>query len=257
MAAADTAPGFIQTQLTFSGYIRDPDNNPAPNDIELRRMQVYRELFFNNIDSFMADSYPVLHEVLGENRWGSFIYDYFHRHQAKTPLFPVMPAELLDYLENEYQPLESDPPFIHELAHYEWMELELANSDAEPDFAQINANGDLIQGIPVMTSLAAPLCYQFPVHQISAEFQPQTTSNIPVYLLVYRNRQDEVEFTEINALTYRLLQMIAANKNHNGAQMLQSLCGELPEIDPAIIMDGGGQILEQMHGRGIVLGTRL
>jgi hypothetical protein len=39
--------------------------------------------------------------------------------------------------------------------------------------------------------------------------------------------------------------------------MLQSLCGELPEIDPAIIMDGGGQILEQMHGRGIVLGTRL
>jgi hypothetical protein len=257
MATADTVPGFIQTQLKFAGYIRDPENNPAPNDIELRRMQVYRELFFNNVDSFMADSYPILHEVLGENRWGSFIYDYFHRHQAKTPLFPVMPAELLVYLKNEYQPLEGDPPFIHELAHYEWIELELANSDAEPDFKQINANGDLIEGMPEMTPLAAPLCYQFPVHQICAEFQPQQANDLPVYLLVYRDRKDEVEFTEINALTYRLLQMITANENHSGAQILQSLCGELPEIDPAIILDGGRQILEQMQNRGIVLGARL
>lgn len=257
MAIADTTPGFIKTQLRFASYIRDPENAPAPDDVELRRMRVYRELFFNNVDSFMADSYPVLHEVLGEKRWGSFIHEYFHRHQAKTPLFPVMPAELLNYLKNEYQPLEADPAFIHELAHYEWMELELANADAEPELTHINANGDLTEGVPVMTPLAAPLSYQYPVHQISAEFQPQKVNDIPTYLLVYRDRQDEVEFTEINALTYRLLQLIATNENQDGTQILQTLCGELPEIDPAIILAGGKQILEQMHSRGILLGTRL
>lgn len=255
MAAAD--PGFIQTQMRFAGYIRDPENKPAPDDVELRRMKVYRELFFNNVESFMADCYPVLKEVLGEQRWQRFIYDYFSRHQSKTPLFPVMPSELLDYLQNEYEAENSDPAFLPELAHYEWIEMELATSDAEADFGGINANGDLLDGIPVMTPLAAPLVYQYPVHQISSQSQPEAVPEIPTYLLVYRDRKDEVEFTEINALTYRLLQMVAHNQTQNGEQLLQSLADEIAEMDAAIILDGGKQILNHMHSRGIVLGTRL
>ncbi|MBE9515340.1 MAG: putative DNA-binding domain-containing protein [Proteobacteria bacterium] len=257
MSAADSVPGFIQTQLNFASYIRDPDNAPAPTDVELRRMQVYRELFFNNVESFMAASYPVLCEVMGETRWHRFIKNYFSRHQAKTPLFPLMPAELLDYLKHEYQPLDDDPVFIHELAHYEWMELELSNSEAIADLQQINPNGDLLKGMPVISPLAAPLRYHYPVHQISIDAQPQHADDIPTYLLMYRDRQDEVEFTEINALSYRLLQLVSDNETLSGTQILQVICTELPELEPAIIMDGGRQILEQMKLRGILLGTRL
>lgn len=254
MAATES---FKKTQFEFAGYIRDPENMPAPDDVELRRMKVYRELFFNNVESFMSDCYPVLHEVLGEERWHRFVYDYFRNHQAKTPLFPVMPSELLDYLENEFEPEAGDPPFMLELAQYEWMEMELATSDTEADFSLINANGDLLEGIPVMTPLAAPMSYQYPVHQISADNQPVEAPETPTYLLVYRDRQDIVGFTEINALTYRLLQLIAANDDLAGEQLLQTLCSEIPGIDPKVIMDGGTQILNQMQSRGILLGTRI
>ena len=42
-------PSFIDTQLEFANYIRDPENNPAPDNIEQRRMTIYQERFYNNI----------------------------------------------------------------------------------------------------------------------------------------------------------------------------------------------------------------
>ncbi|RKZ79734.1 MAG: DUF2063 domain-containing protein, partial [Gammaproteobacteria bacterium] len=48
-------PSFIDTQYQFAGHIRDPEHNPAPADIEQRRMAIYRELFYNNIEGFIAN----------------------------------------------------------------------------------------------------------------------------------------------------------------------------------------------------------
>ena len=97
-------PGFIRKQFEFAAHIRDPEKNPVPDGIEDRRMAIYRELFFNNVEDFMASSYPVLHEILGEDRWQVMLRDYFANHRAETPLFPEMPAEFLSYLQNTRKP---------------------------------------------------------------------------------------------------------------------------------------------------------
>lgn len=249
---------FRTTQYGFAGYIRDPDNHPAPADIEPRRMNIYRELFFNNVEDFMANSYPVLHELLGESRWTTLIKDYFARHQARTPLFPKMPAEFLDYLDKEYSAVPGDPPFIRELAHYEWIEIELASADDSADMNRINTNGDLLGGMPIMSPLVRILCCHYPVHRISADFIPGEPSEAPVYLLVFRDRKDEVCFLEINALTRNLLQIISDNRELlTGEQILASLAQALPQLDPAVVQSGGKEILDDMHKRGILLGTGL
>ena len=49
-------PEFIRKQFEFAAHIRDPENNPVPDNIEDRRMAIYRELFFNNVEDFMASS---------------------------------------------------------------------------------------------------------------------------------------------------------------------------------------------------------
>ncbi|MDH5631769.1 MAG: putative DNA-binding domain-containing protein [Gammaproteobacteria bacterium] len=249
---------FRATQFGFAGYIRNPDSHPAPADVELRRMKVYRDLFFNNVEDFMSNSYPVLHELLGESRWMTLIKDYFARHQAHTPLFPKMPAEFLDYPDNEYSAAPGDPPFIRELAHYEWVEIELASADDTPDMSRINTNGDLLGGVPAISPLVRMLSCQYPVHRISADFIPGEPSETPVYLLVFRDRKDDVCFLEINALTWSLLQMISDNvAQHTGGQMLASLAEALPQFDPGVVQSGGMEILDDMHKRGILLGTGL
>ena len=59
---------FQRIQYAFARRIRDPENAPAPPDIEARRMKVYEDLFFNNLSSLLAGTFPVLHAILGRVR---------------------------------------------------------------------------------------------------------------------------------------------------------------------------------------------
>ena len=60
-------PLFTQTQYEFAAHIRDPESNPKPADVESRRMKIYTELFFNNVEDFIANTYPVLKEITPED----------------------------------------------------------------------------------------------------------------------------------------------------------------------------------------------
>ena len=86
-------PDFQETQFGFAAHLRDPAANPAPDDIEDRRMAIYRELFFNNVAGLLGRTFPVLHKILGAERWAIVMRDYFSRHQSHTPLFLEMLLE--------------------------------------------------------------------------------------------------------------------------------------------------------------------
>jgi len=118
----NSQPEFIRRQYEFAAHIRDPKNNPAPPDIEQRRMNIYNELFYNNVEGFMSNSFPVIQSIYGDHGWHDLIHDYFSIHHAHTPLFSEMPREFLKYLENDRDIQETDPPFLLELAHYEWVQ---------------------------------------------------------------------------------------------------------------------------------------
>lgn len=245
-------PGFIRQQLEFSAHIRD-SSNPAPIDIEDRRMSIYRELFYNNVEDFMANSYPVTREVLGESRWHDLIHDYYARHKARTPLFPHMPAELLGYLENE-RDRKDDPPFLLELAHYEWTELALAISSEEISLDKVDPNGSLMEFPPTLSPLILPLCYEFPVHKISKEYQPVQPDS-PSFLVVYRDRLDQVKFLETNSVTFSLLQAISENPAATGKELLNRLALELSQLDSENVLHHGQQALEELKAKGIILGA--
>ncbi|MEJ2257816.1 MAG: DNA-binding domain-containing protein, partial [Woeseiaceae bacterium] len=57
MGERDSAT-FRKRQYAFAAHIRDPENVPAPDDIEARRMAVYRDLFFNNLFSLLGTFFP-------------------------------------------------------------------------------------------------------------------------------------------------------------------------------------------------------
>jgi hypothetical protein len=114
-------PKFQEQQYAFAAHIRDPKNVPAPEGIEDRRMAIYRELFFNNLQSLLANMFPVLKKLHSDRHWRHLIRKFMQRHQAKTPYFLELPAEFLAFLQNEYEPGPDDFPFLVELAHYEYI----------------------------------------------------------------------------------------------------------------------------------------
>lgn len=245
---------FIDLQYAFTRHIRNPEREPAPADIEERRMEIYRGLLYRNVESFIANSFPVIRRILSDDDWHAMIRDYFSRHEAHTPLFPGMPREFLQYLEQERQD-ENDPPFLLELAHYEWIELAIAIDTREISVEGIDTNGDLLEGIPVLSPLAWPVSYTWPVHQIGPGYQLGTPPEQPTYIVVYRNRDDEVGFIELNPVSAKLLELIQQENDQTGREMLERIARELKHPEPDVVIRGGQDILNTMHARDIILGT--
>ena len=146
-------PTFKKHQYEFTAHIRDPEKNARPDGIEDRRMGIYRDLFYNNVEGFIASSFPVIREIYNEKNWHKMIRDFFAKHESHTPYFLEIAEEFLDYLQNERLPQEEDPAGLIELAHYEWVELALHVSDESINMDNINANGNLLKQRPVFHPL--------------------------------------------------------------------------------------------------------
>lgn len=237
---------FIQLQYAFAGNIRDPQNVPPPTDVDERRMAVYRELFYNNIESLLAKAFPVLYELTPSPRWHEMVRDFFIRHRARTPFFPRLPGEFVQALPTLLR--ADDPPYLAELAHYEWIEMELAL--AEQEHAPPDTEGPLGPARLMFSPLARMLAFRYPVHRIGPDFQPAEPQ--PTHLLVYRDREDSVRFLEINAMTARLLEGIEEDPKCPVQERLLSMADELGRPDSSAVVEGGLRTLGELVERGVL-----
>ena len=249
-------PAFQQKQYAFAAHIRDPERHAAPDNIEDRRMAIYRELFFNNLLKLLSGTFPVLKKLHTQQKWRAMIRQFMVAHSAQTPYFLQIPKEFLDFLENEYEHLDDDFPFLIELAHYEWAELALTVSEESNDGVEFDAAGDLLDGIPMKSNLAWPLSYRFPVHRISETFKPPEAPEQPTFLVIYRTADDDLGFMELNPVTARLLELIGGNEQRTGRQLLEDLAAEISYPDTGALVKHGADLMNEMRESHILLGAR-
>ena len=258
-APPDTVPAPGRThalQYAFTAHIRDPENQPAPAGIEDRRMAIYRDLVYSNMESFVSSNFPVIRSLYNDTEWSMFAHDFFREHRCHTPLFPEFAREFLRYLEVRQQQDRGDPPFLLELAHYEWAELALSLEQAEIAEVPHDAAGDPLNGIPVVSPLAWVLGYRFPVQRISASFRPTEAPPEPTWILLVRGRNDEVRFHEINALSAVLIERLQQNNDQTGLQCLDAMLAEHAAGDGGALREAGKAVLAELKEREAILGTR-
>jgi hypothetical protein len=240
-----------QSQYAFAAYIRDPNHQPLPAVSRPERMRTYRELFFNNIQSFIGSGFPVLRQVLDDEPWLALLDDFFARHACATPYFSGVAEEFLDYLQNERGPRPQDPPFLLELAHYEWVELALSIAEGEAPTQDSDLEAYPLDTVIFLSELAWPLAYRYPVHQISRAFQPAAPPAEPTCLAVYRDWQDQVRFLELNAATYLLLQKLEQGPA-SAHQCLGQVAQALGHSDASGLLSHGAGILKELALRGVI-----
>jgi hypothetical protein len=258
MPPSAEAPARLKAQqYGFAAHLRDPAAAPAPPGIEDRRLQVYRELFYANVEGLLAGNFPVIRALLDDARWHALVRDFYRDHRCHTPLFPELGREFIRYLEQRLEARRDDPPFLLELAHYEWVELALSLDEHEIEAIEAHRDGDLLAGIPVPSPLAWPLAYTWPVQQLRADFQPETPPAQPTFLLVVRDRSDRVQFKSIDALGFHLVQALHDNSEGlSGRQVLEALARRTGSTDVAAFVAAGARLLEQLRARDAILGTR-
>lgn len=250
-----TRKDFQALQHQFSACIRDPQQIDMPG-VEERRMKVYQELFFNNIYRFTASAFPVATSIMSTVWWRAAVRDFLINYRCTSPFFSDISAQFLTFLQEGRQPTPEQPAFLLELMHYEWVELALDTAEADPFAGASELTDRLLEGHPVQSPLAWSLNYRYPVHRISAQAQPQTAPAQPTWLMVYRNRENLVQFMELNALTARLLQLLAEDEALTGRAALRQLATEMEHPDVSAFEAFGHDILIKLQGADILLGAR-
>lgn len=240
---------FQETQLAFAKHLRAPDHYPAPAEMDDRRMGIYRELIYNNIENFIANVFPVLRSLLSDNHWHSMVRDFIHRHRCQTPYFLEISQEFLQYLMQERGKPDGDPVFLLELAHYEWIELALEVNEASLPSVSKYPDEPLLSK-PRVSPLVICLNYHYPVHKISPHYQPLEPE--PTQLVVYRNREDKVRFMVANAMTLRLLHLLQTNLDACLSDQLHLIAQELQHSQPDALFVGAISLINDLFGLGII-----
>ena len=249
-------------QDALAAYIRDPDNVPPPSGIEARRLKIYRELFFNNVEGMLAGNFPVLRKLYGDDGWGGLIRAFYRDHDCQTPLFTELAREFLRYLDTRASIDQSgdaghdDPPWLRELAHYEWIELALQISEARNDEIAHDPRGNLLDGRPLVSPLAWPLAYVWPVHRIGPNYRPETTPEAPTLLMLRRDADGTVSFHALTPLSFRLLQRLDGDPELSGRAHLLALAAEAGAADLDAFLRDGAAMMAMMQAEGTILGTR-
>lgn len=241
-----------QQQQALTRYLRDPEHQTPPTDMNAARVEVYRDLVFNNVSQLLSGTFPVLIRIIGEPRWRLLVRGFLRDWRAQTPKFAEIAGEFVDYLAAQPQVLQQGqwPAFLLELAHYEWVEMVLHQSDAA---ALPLTDPALLLHLPLQVSaLAWPLAYVWPVHELDPNNQPDTPPTQSTLLLVRRTEDFSVKFSLLSPLALRLLRRIGEFAALTGREQLQGLAQEAGQAASAEFLANGVALLRQMHEDRVV-----
>lgn len=244
------APGLQAFQRAFAAHLREPHQKPRPAGVPVRRMRAYNELVFNNLRGFLDACFPVSRKVLGERRWTRLARGFLAGWRSQTPYFREIPREYLRWL------MEGDipaalPPWLVELAHYEWAELAVDVMDAAA-YTVTDETGDLLGGRPILNPALMNLAYHWPVHRIGPDYRPRKPR--ATCLLVYRRPDEQVAFIEINAVTARLVTLLQPGRL-SGRAALQTIAAEMAHPAPAALVEHGLAQMVGLREAGVILGV--
>ena len=243
---------FKSVQQEFVNAIKNPDSFET-NDADIkRRMDIYQSLFFNNISGFISTGFPVLKSLVSEENWNVLVRAFFIHHESRSPYFSDISKEFVEYLSTSPELPFQLPAFAAELAHYEWLELDISIRKTSHDVLYFNA-GEQVTMVSV-SPLATLASYTYPVHLIGVDHIPEAPAPEQQFYVVYRNKEQRVEFVHLNPLTAVLLHTIEQHEQGIDIDALgEQLCKQLDHLPEHTVLQGMQQIVSDMLQKGILL----
>lgn len=242
---------FQNLQHEFAEHIKDPDNSKAPVGIDDRRMAIYRDLFFNNIEGFVSSGFPVLRSLYCEHDWQRLVRCFFVEHQCHSPIFLDIAEEFVNFIASEYQLTPDDPHFMLELAHYEWVELAVSIKIETQTYEWCNVD-DINTALLTLSEAIWPLQYQNPVHLISLDYQPLEAPETATCLVVYRNKELDVDFMLVTPAIIHLITLLQNNSSQYYHELVTAMHQAMPQYAKDVIEQATFDAISTLASKGII-----
>lgn len=245
-------PVFQQMQRRFLAHLRQPMPDNQPAGFAGEQLAVYVKLLYNKFNESLVACFPVLHSLLEPMRWRALIKDFIAEHRCLSPYYRQIPDEFVRYLQTE-RLAKDDPPFLAELAHFEWIELVLSIGEAGPVKVETLVDEQLLDTVLEFSPVMVLLHYSWPVQQINRSYQPDKPPQEATHILGFRDADGQVRFITLNPATVHLILLLQGG--FTGRAALHLISESLNATEPAQLIAFGKQILTELHSQGAIIGS--
>lgn len=256
MAQPESSSTELITRV-LSAHLRDPAQQPCPDNFDFAAAKLYRELLVGNFDAALRACFPLWIKSMGDTQYDYWRDSFIAEHACRSPLFRQIPDEFLAYLTTHQNALVAILPYALELAHFEWLELALGVAEADLIPHPTEAQGDPWRCEAVLNPVHALVQYQYPVQRLAhatwidpPDLEPQTTS-----LLVYRDPQNTVQVIELDDLGLRILATLGAAPTSGQNILAQWQEDGLLVENANAVGESIRDFLQRMLQMGVLLGT--
>ncbi len=213
-------------QAALAAYCRTGKLTPIEGAKE-ERLPEYRRLVYNVVKGFLDQAFPITQQHLSEDQWEKLCEDFFDEHKCQPAEAWRIPQELVTFITENKHPLEDTFPFLRELLHFEWLEIDIYNLMDQTDIHL--DNGMLLNPHFIIEQ------FTYPVHQpLNDETKPNQ-----YFLLVYRHPVElNARFMELAPLSAFLLETLASNG---------SISNTVNELATALKMEASPQLKQQAN----------
>lgn len=160
-AARATGPDFqANFQADFFTALTSADPGATPNGLDARsarRFRVYRNNMRHALITALADGFPVVRRLVGEDAFVGTAKLFVEAHPPRDRALATFGAEFADFLDG-FEPARS-VPYLADIARLEWARVEAAHAADAPPLApaRLAALGDRIVEVRFRAHPAARL----------------------------------------------------------------------------------------------------
>ncbi|MDO4682529.1 MAG: putative DNA-binding domain-containing protein [Lautropia sp.] len=211
-------------QLALKDYLQR-NHQPLPNGAAPQGVEAQLAQMRHAMTDIVTRCFPLCRQLIGDEDWKTLLDRFLASdglHEA-THVHQV-PRAFIAFLQG---PAEAGqlPPWMPELAHYEWIEMEVISATQKaPEYGP--------QGIALSPRLRLQ-AYDWPVQQI----RPDHVAIAPElsFFAVYQNRAGDIRFSQLSPAAAQMLGILQTN-GCDWHRACQKLARQL-EVDTAVIVE--------------------
>lgn len=219
---------FLTLQSQFTAFIRNPEHAPVPEGCDPERMKFYHQLFFNNFDGILENTFDRTRAHLADEQWQLLVKLFFSSVPQHSPYLVDVPARFLEFLQEQNTvplaeallELAAFEATLHECRMAEDLtlpEAQMTSPDALFDCAwQPHPQGVLFESA-------------YPVNQ--ADFPLDEAPAQPTLLWIQRDDAGVVQIYNLSAASARWLVLLDAHAGATPNVSLAQLAQEL-NVEP-------------------------
>lgn len=225
--------------------------NPSGVGMPLEKSLIYRDLIFSSIQGALQNNYPLTYALLEGEKWEELTDDFFAEHPCGDPQFWKMPKGLVEYVKESGWGEKRQIPFLADLVHFEWLEMEMYMMEDRPSPPFLR-KGDVLEDALILNPEHRFETYDYPVFsQLSWD---ASWKKGEYHLFCYRHPDTlDVHFFSLSSFFSHVIQALV-DQGRSGRDVLQAVAEQKHVAMGDQLLGAGRKLLEDLVCKRAILG---